>query len=124
MTRDNKSAAAVRLGEYIRQLRTERGLSIRGLAARIKVDATWLSRLERGIYDSPDPRSLWKVARALDVEVADLYLTAGYADVRALPGLVPYLRAKYNAPEEAIQQLQAHFELIAEKYHLTEDHTP
>lgn len=105
-----------RLGKHVRQLREAEGLSVRGLAARAQVDATWLSRLEHSTYASPDPRSLYKLARALDIEVAELYLTAGYSDGRGLPGFAPYLRAKYDLPPEAIDQLAAHFELIQERY--------
>ena len=54
------------LGEHVRQLRQAKGMSVRGLAAQANVDATWLSRIERGIYSSPDPRNLWRLAQALD----------------------------------------------------------
>ena len=111
------SDASARLGAYIQQLRLERNLSVRALAARAKVDASWLSRLEHGRYTSPDARSLWRIARALDVEVADLYLEAGFGDAHGLPGFAPYLRAKYQLPQEAVAQLVAHFALINEKYH-------
>ncbi|MDA8040760.1 MAG: helix-turn-helix transcriptional regulator [Actinomycetota bacterium] len=108
--------AAARLGSYLQQLRQERALSVRGLAARAGVDFSWLARLERGRIGSPDARSLWRVARALRVEVADLYLEAGFGDARGLPGFGPYLRAKYHLPPEAVEQLEAHFALINEKY--------
>jgi transcriptional regulator with XRE-family HTH domain len=108
--------ASARLGAYVQQLRLERALSVRGLAARAGVDFSWLSRLERGRIGSPDARSLWRVARALDVEVADLYLEAGFGDAHGLPGFGPYLRAKYHLPPEAVAQLEAHFALINEKY--------
>jgi len=104
------------LGEHVRHLRQARGLSVRGLAAQAKVDATWLSRLEHGTYSSPDPRSLARLARALDIDVEDLYLDAGYSDGHGLPGFAPYLRAKYDLPAEAVAQLEAHFRLINEKY--------
>ena len=104
------------VGQYIRQLREERGLSLRGLAAAAKVDAPWLSKVERGIYLSPGPRELWRLAQALDVETADLYLEAGYGDASGLPALTPYLRSKYDLPDEALDQLQAHFDLINERY--------
>jgi len=87
------------------------------LADRAKVDFSWLSRLERGRIGSPDARRLWRVARALDVEPADMYLEAGFGDSHDLPGFGPYLRAKYDLPEEAVEQLEAHFALINEKYH-------
>jgi hypothetical protein len=40
----------------------------------------------------------------------------GYADGRGLPGFAPYLRAKYDLPEEAIRPLEAHFQLLNDKY--------
>lgn len=111
------SEASARLGAYVQQLRHDRALSVRALAARAKVDFSWLSRLEHGRFASPDARSLWRIARALDVEVADIYLEAGFGDAHGLPGFGPYLRAKYHLPDEAISQLEAHFALINEKYH-------
>jgi transcriptional regulator with XRE-family HTH domain len=113
---DEVTEKSTRLGQHIRRLRQAKDLSVRGLAAAAKVDATWLSRLEHGTYESPDPRSLYRLARALDTEVSDLYLTAGYGDGRGLPGFAPYLRAKYDLPEDAVTQLEAHFELINERY--------
>jgi transcriptional regulator with XRE-family HTH domain len=104
------------LGQHIHQLRVSRGLSVRALAAQAKVDFSWLSKLERGEYEQPGARHLYQLARALDIEVQELYLIAGYEDAGGLPGFEPYLRAKYDLPDEAIQQLQAHFDLINEKY--------
>ena len=114
------SEASARLGAYVQQLRQERALGVRGLASRAKVDASWLSRLEHGRIASPDARSLWRIARALDVEVADLYLEAGFGDAHGLPGFGPYLRAKYHLPAEAVAQLEAHFALINDKYHASQ----
>ena len=68
------------LGGYIRRLRAAQGLSLRGLAAAAEVDPTWLSRLERGLYISPDPRALSRLARALETDPSELYLAAGYRD--------------------------------------------
>jgi transcriptional regulator with XRE-family HTH domain len=110
------SEAAARLGAYVSQLRTERGLSIRALAAQAGVDFSWLAKLERGQRNSPSARSLWRVARALDVETADLYLEAGLGEARGLPGFRPYLRAKYHLPPEAVAQLEEYFQFINEKY--------
>lgn len=113
---DDTTAATAQLGSHIRALREAKGFSVRGLAAQAQVDATWLSRLEHGVYESPDPRSLYRLARALDVEVVDLYLTAGYGDGHRLPGFAPYLRSKYDLPDDAVAQLKAHFDLINERY--------
>jgi transcriptional regulator with XRE-family HTH domain len=110
------SESAARLGAYVQQLRRKHALTVRSLAAQAEVDFSWISRLERGRIASPHARLLWRVARALDVEPADLYLEAGFGDAHGLPGFGPYLRAKYNLPPEAVAQLEAHFGLINDKY--------
>ena len=112
------------LGARVKRLREEAGLSVRGLAAAAKVDATYLSRLEHGAIGSPDPRILYRLANVLEVEVADLYTAAGYHDGRGLPGFAPYLRAKYDFPDEAIAQLEAHFDLINERQQRKGDDHP
>jgi hypothetical protein len=68
------------------------------------------------VYASPDPRSIGKVARALEVDVEELYVVAGLSTGQGLPGFAPYLRAKYDLPAEAVAQLEAHFQLLNEKY--------
>ncbi|MBK6871340.1 MAG: helix-turn-helix transcriptional regulator [Kineosporiaceae bacterium] len=102
----------------MQQLRSERKLSMRGLAAKAGVDFSYISRIEKGLVGAPTARQLYKIARALDIEVADLYSEAGFVDPHGLPGFAPYLRTKYQLPDEAIQQLEAHFRLINEKYRL------
>jgi transcriptional regulator with XRE-family HTH domain len=111
-----KSEASAKLGAYLQRLRHERHLTMRSLAARAKVDFSYVSRLEHGRVEAPAARSLWKIARALEIEVADLYAVAGFGNAHGLPGFGPYLRAKYQLPDEAIGQLEAHFALINEKY--------
>ena len=108
--------SASSLGRRVRRLRQQQGLTLRGLAATAKVDHSWLGKLELGHYESPDPRALYRLARALEVEVNELYLAAGYASGEGLPELDLYLRSKYDLPDEAVAQLLAHFDLIKEKY--------
>lgn len=105
------------LGEHIHQLRLDRGLKLRETARKAGVDPTWLSRLEQGVYVSPDPHQLVKVAQGLEVDVEELYVVAGLSTGHGLPGFAPYLRAKYDLPDEAVAQLEAHFELLNTKYH-------
>ena len=103
-------------GRHLRDLRRRRRLSLRELAKRAGLDATGISRLERGASTAPAPRTLACLARALDVDVADLYALAGYEVARDLPTFTPYLRARYDLPQEAIEQLAAHFELVNTRY--------
>lgn len=80
------------------------------------VDPTWLSRLERGDYGSPDPRHLRELARVLELETIDLFAMAGYSGSEGLPNFAPYLRAKYDLPAEAVETLNDLFEYISDKY--------
>ena len=105
-----------RLGRYVRGKRAAAGLTLRQLEARSGIDHAWISRLERGEYIKPDPRYLARLADALDVEVTDLYPEAGYQTGSDLPGFEPYLRARYDFPDDAVEQLKAHFNLINARY--------
>lgn len=99
------------LGDTVRRARRAAGMSLRACAAAAAVDNTWLARVERGDYTSPDPRHLQQVARALDLDVTDLYVAAGYQSGKSLPTFVPYLRAKYDLPADAVADLERHFAL-------------
>ena len=112
--RDNK---AVALGGFVRKLREAAGLTVRGLARASGVDATGISRLERGEYESPEPRTLARLAAALGVDVGDLYRMADYPQpTEQLPTFQPYLRARYDLTPDEIAQLAAHFDLINERH--------
>jgi transcriptional regulator with XRE-family HTH domain len=105
------------LGDTVRRARRAAGMSLRACASAAAVDTTWLSRMERGDYRSPDPRHLQRVAGALDIDVTDLYVAAGYQSAKSLPTLVPYLRAKYDdLPADAIGDLERHFALLRSHY--------
>jgi transcriptional regulator with XRE-family HTH domain len=111
MARERKSPTKT-LGDTIRSARRAAGLSLRACAAAAAVDNTWLARLERGDYTSPDPRHLQQVAAALEIDVTDLYVAAGYQSSKTLPTFAPYLRAKYgDLPADAIADLERHFAL-------------
>jgi transcriptional regulator with XRE-family HTH domain len=104
------------IGSFIQKRRQRLGLGLRTVATEAHVDHSWLSKVERGIYNSPDPHLLQRVARVLGIDAADIFIEAGYADNIGLPGFAPYLRAKYALPPQAIEQLEAHFELLNEKH--------
>jgi transcriptional regulator with XRE-family HTH domain len=104
------------LGQRVRTLREQRDVSVRTLAQSAGVDATWLSRVEHDKYQQPDARLLSRLADALGADVAEFFSAAGYSRPPQLPNFTGYLRARYDLPEEAIAQLQAHFDLINNKY--------
>jgi transcriptional regulator with XRE-family HTH domain len=98
-------------------LRQQAGLSIRSLAAKSGVDPANISRLERGEATEPRPESLTRLAEALGVDPADLFVAAGYATPDALPSFTPYLRTKYgHLPASKRQELAEFFEQIEAEY--------
>jgi len=112
----NKQRDSQTLGKYLQRQREAQGLSMRRLAAAAGLNATYIMRLERGEYASPDPKHLQEIARVLEIDAADLFTAAGFRGSRDLPGFTPYLRAKYDLPPEAVAQLEAHFELLHDRY--------
>ena len=69
----------MRFGERLRELRRARGLTLRGLAARVGVGFTYLSRAEneRLLYgDYPSDALIVKLAEALDADADELLILA------------------------------------------------
>ena len=60
------------LGQKIRQLRAEKGLSLNGLAEEASISKAYLSQLENDVSKQPSAEILLKIASALGVTIADL----------------------------------------------------
>jgi transcriptional regulator with XRE-family HTH domain len=74
-------AADARIGEVLRRLREQQGVSLRTLATRAGFSASFLSQLETGQV-SPSIGSLERIAAELGVTLADLFeATQGRATV-------------------------------------------
>lgn len=69
-----------RLAAEVQRLRAASGLSMRSLATAAGVDVAYVSRIERGGYDLPNPLYLRGLARALSVSPVELLLAAGYLE--------------------------------------------
>ena len=67
------AAAELQLGPRIRGLRQGRGFTLRELAERAGVTESFLSQVEREVT-SPSIASVQRIARALDLGIADLFV--------------------------------------------------
>ena len=67
-------------GHYLKELRTNRKLSLHDVEKVCGVSNPYLSQLERGDRPSPSPEILKKLARAYQIPVRELFLKAGYLD--------------------------------------------
>lgn len=118
MTKEIKKQS---LGDYIRQKRTTRSLSLLDVAQLSGLHFSYWSRLETDFYQTPSPKHLKTVAETLGVPIADLYRLAGYDIPNRLPAFRPYLRAKYSLPPEAVAQLEQYFEMLRNYYGIPKD---
>src|SRR4051794_3963632 len=89
-------ANAQALGRLVSHARRSKQWSVRELGKQSGVHHSHLSLLEKGEVRRPAPEILRKLATVLDLEAEDLYSYAGYTITDNLPGLEPYLRARYN----------------------------
>jgi transcriptional regulator with XRE-family HTH domain len=108
---------ARRLGAFLREHRTEQGLSTRALAAECGVDMATIVRLEQGAFAEPRPDTLRAVAEALGLSLADVFALADYVIPSDLPTFQPYLRSKYrDLPAPAVEELERSFQKTLAKY--------
>jgi len=61
-----------RLAKYLQKVRQEKGFTQEQLAEKIRVSATWVGYIEAGLR-IPNLKLIYKIARALDVKVRDLF---------------------------------------------------
>lgn len=105
------------LGLYIKEARERKTWSVRATADKMGVNASILSRLERGEqYPAYTPRLLSQIADALELDERYLYALAGLEVTRDLPELAPYLKAKYNLPQGAIDDMENHLRVLKTPY--------
>jgi len=93
------------LADQLRADRLRAGLSMRALAEKSGVSHTAIVRLETAQVETPKPDALKRLAAALGSDVEEYYAHVGYLVPTSLPELRPYLRQKYNLPEQAAEQI-------------------
>lgn len=105
-----------RLGEVIYQAREAKGISSRALAERIGVHHSYLNRLQLGHHRRVAPEILAKLAVELDLNLADLYIYAGYALPEELPTFEGLLHTQYRSlPSDDVRALRSHLDYLVDK---------
>lgn len=67
----NEIEVYIRIGERIKKLRQNKGMSQQTLADECDIESPNLSRIENG-NTNPTIKSLWKISNALGVKLKDL----------------------------------------------------
>lgn len=104
------------VGAVLRRARQRRGWSIREVERRTGLSNTWLSQVERGIIQKPDPTALWRLASILGLDFTLLleWSTGNDTEGASSPVAAAALRVFLALPDEDkvraldfIQQLAA-----------------
>lgn len=106
------------LGSYLRGLRRDNRPSLREVAQRTGLDENFLSKLERGQYETVRLDTLRQIAKGYGVPLEKLLAVAGYVNWEepALPDLEVYLRTKYGLTEQGIREVEGFVEYVQEKH--------
>jgi transcriptional regulator with XRE-family HTH domain len=97
----------MKFGKWLRQLRMQKGLRIRALAKAVKVDHSYLSRIESN-RTQPSEQIIRKLAKALRYDEAELMILAD----RIPPTWRPAIK---KAPQETASLIRESFEGYGEE---------
>ena len=79
--KDQAKRSSAAIGEFIRDQRQQAQVSLRQLARLAGVSNPYLSQIERGMR-RPSAEILQQIAKALRISAEQLYVHAGFLDVR------------------------------------------
>ena len=104
------------LGTYIKEKRTEKGLSIRRLAELANISHTEVKRIEDGLRKQTSPQVLRSIASALGAPYEELMSAAGYIDeptAESYGGTVAVgIRGTDDLSQEEIDQVNQYIALL------------
>lgn len=107
---------AKKLGQHLREAREKLGISARALARRTELSDSSIVRIEQGAFLEPTPDTLSRIAEALEINLADLYVMADYPMPSELPSMKLYLRSKYgNLSASDVRAISDYADSIAGK---------
>ena len=108
-----------KLGIYLKQLREEAGLSVRGAAGKSGMAPSYLFKVEKGdTFSTLSIHTLLKLSKFYNIPIGALLKEAGLVDYSEyeLPEFPQYLRAKYHLSPQAIRDMEMAKEIVEKKY--------
>lgn len=97
-----------KFGLRVRDLRKQAGMSQRELSSKVKVNFTYLSKIESGVMDPPSEEVIIKIAKILDTDKDELITLAGkvpsdVSNILRKKGVLQFLRSSNS--DEIIRKL-------------------
>jgi len=116
LTKNNP--AMEKLGQALLAIRKEKGFSVREAAKTCGITASYLSKLERGIFfNAVSVQTLVNLARTYDLPLVHLLQSAGFVQNEStLPDLPQYLRLKHGLSIQGIKDMEMAKEIVERKY--------
>ena len=108
-------------GERLRQLRLDRRMNQRSLAAQVSIDFTYLSKIENGRMDPPSADTIVKLAQALGANPDELLLLAHKVPQDLIPIITrspqwpAFLRSIGDLTDDELQALSAYARALRTK---------
>lgn len=105
------------LGQAIRSVRQQAGMSQKELAQAVGIDQSYMSMIESGLRSNPGTRIIARLAQALQVSIDDLAALAGYLPQRQQPDPLAdqairlFRRLPRWRQEDVVAQLQLYLRL-------------
>lgn len=122
LSRRKTSKEMVTLGEYLKSLRQDFGLSMHEVARRSTLTPSYISKIESGeVFQTIGIQTLIEFTHVYNVPLLSLIERAGFIEENedGLPGFTAYLKAKYRAPHQAVQEMELAWEIIRKKYRIS-----
>lgn len=115
------------LGKYLKNLREDLGLSMHEVARRSSLTPSYISKIESGnVFKTVGVQALVEFSKVYNIPpgliIEKMNLTEREED--ELPGLAPYLRIKYGATANAVQEMEIAWRIVKEKHmpQITKNH--
>ena len=109
------------LGQYLKRVRTDLGLSMHEVARRTTLTPSYISKMESGnTFQTISAHGLVEFSKCYSIPIAVIMERAGFIPENEdeLPGLASYLRLKYKTPHQATQEMEIAWHIIKQKYGL------
>lgn len=103
------------LASRVRELRLAKGFSQKDLAERVGIERSYIGHIESGKTQLPSREVLAALAKALDTDVQDLLVAAGYLprrDDQDLPDFHMYLSRRFHNNPKLQRALIAAYEAM------------
>lgn len=110
-----ESGQDLALGAYLEHIRIDAGLTMRQLAAATDIPLTTLNRLLKDEVVKPSPAHLARIAAALELDPADVFMVAGLPLPKSLPSVDVVLRAEYGLSDAGLAEAKRFITEIADR---------